>query len=166
MGICGNGALKLVLQAAGACVIAFALDNLIPAGSFLLGMVPLWPLVFFVNLFTERACMATFVGGLMIDSIHLSIPFGLSAIVGICMLLLLKIFHVCLKRDIKARWVIFLVIYTLCYYTILACILPGCHLLSFFFAMISSIAYNCILWVVVFRGHEMAHFQAICTRCT
>lgn len=148
---------NVIFQLALACVAAFVLDNLLPRGSFLPGMVPLLPLVFFINLPFETACVATFTGGLLVDSIHLSIPFGFSAIGGIGMLLLLRIFHVYFNRDIKDRWVILLAIYTLCYYGMLACILSSCHLLSFSLATAGSIVYNYFLWVTVFYEHEMIH---------
>jgi hypothetical protein len=153
----GGGTWRLALRLAGSCVVAFALDNLVPRGSFLLGMVPLLPLVFFINLPFGTACVATFIGGLLVDSIHLSIPFGFSAVGGVGMLLFLRIFHVYFNRDIKERWMVILIAYAACYYILLGCILPSCHLLSFLLAMAGSTAYDYLLWQIVFYEHGIIH---------
>ncbi|MDR0727961.1 MAG: hypothetical protein LBF26_03685 [Puniceicoccales bacterium] len=153
-GMQDNVMFQLMLRLAVACVIAFALDNIIPRGSFLLGMVPLLPLVFFISLSFETACVAMFIGGLLADSMHLPIPFGFSAIGGVAMLSLLKIFYVYFNRDIKRCWIALIVIYTTCYHALLSFLLPHSHLLLFGMTTIGSIIYNYLLWVAVFHKKE------------
>ncbi|MDR1457116.1 MAG: hypothetical protein LBI34_03665 [Puniceicoccales bacterium] len=161
----GNAAFQLVFRLVGSCVTAFALDNAISHGSFLLGMVPLLPLVFFINLPFEKACAATFIGGLLVDSTYLSIPFGVSAIGGIAMLLLLKIFHIYFNREIGKRWLVILIIYTVCYYILLSCILPFCYVPALTAAMTNSIIYNCLLWMIAFYGCEIIYSPNMRIRC-
>lgn len=91
------------------------------------------------------------------DSIHLSVPFGFNAIMGIGMLLLLKIFHMYFNRDIKDRWDIILIVHTLCYYISLACVLPACYPVSFLATVINSAVYNYFLLAGVFGGDKMIY---------
>jgi hypothetical protein len=133
-----------------ACLIAFLLDNTFSHGSFLLGLVAALPVTLFVSLPFSVAIFAAFGGGLLVDSIYLTLPFGLSAIYAAGVLFTMKIFHTFFNRNMKNFWMAMVVICTLVYYLLLNCVLPFLHPRSFSFAVLESMLYNYVLWLATF----------------
>jgi hypothetical protein len=130
-------------------VVAFILDNLLPYGSFLLGLTALISQLFFTVFPFAVAGSCAFIYGLCIDSIYLSIPFGTSALFAAGLVFFLKTFHTFFNRAFRNRWIIAVAIATIAYYLLLTSILPFLNRWSLPVTLIMSLAYNillCRLW--------------------
>jgi hypothetical protein len=137
---------------------AFFLDQLLPRGCFLLGLCPLFAILFF-QFFPEGPCaVISFSFGLLMDSIYISIPFGFSAFYGLLTVYFFKIFSRSFRLEKEWRWTYSIALFTLLYYLFLGKTMAAVHWPSIPFSIGKSIFYNVISWKLWIHFRSSKYF--------
>lgn len=125
-------------------ILAALLDRIFPHLMLLCGSLPLW-IQIFVRFHPSAAILILFVLGILLDSLHFSLPFGFHAYFAILAFTLLKMVHNQLARTFRYYHAIELIVLCLTYYTAITYNFSTWHWPLLILSLTTSLFFNGLL---------------------